>query len=56
MVGSDHDTVWPGTEVVRETVHAVRCKRTGEMIGMKLDGGTCVCPSANECVLHADDR
>lgn len=31
------------------TVHAIRCKLTGEALAMKLDGGTCACPSASEC-------
>lgn len=31
------------------TMHAVRCKKTGISLGMKLDGGTCMCPSADEC-------
>ena len=34
------------------TMHAVRCKKTGEALGMKLDGGSCACPSADECREH----
>jgi hypothetical protein len=33
------------------TIHAVRCKRTGEIIAIQLDGGMCVCRSENECRL-----
>lgn len=31
------------------TTHAVTCKRTGEPLAIKLDGGTCVCPSIDKC-------
>lgn len=34
-----------------DTVHAIRCKKTGMAIATKLDGGTCVCPSAAECIM-----
>lgn len=33
------------------SVHAIRCKLTGEKIGLKLDGAWCACSSANECCL-----
>jgi hypothetical protein len=37
-------------------MHAVRCKKTCEPLAMKLDGGWCVCPSADECREHPQDN
>lgn len=34
------------------TIHARRRKRTGEALANKLDGGACLCPSADECRVH----
>jgi hypothetical protein len=28
----------------RPAVHQIRCKKTGEPLAIKLDGGWCVCP------------
>jgi hypothetical protein len=38
------------------SAHAIRCRRTGEAIASKLDGGVCVCASIAECALHAEPR
>jgi hypothetical protein len=39
-----------------QSIHSIICKRTGEAIAAKLDGGTCACPSAAECRLRDDDQ
>jgi hypothetical protein len=36
--------------------NAIRCKRTGQGIAMKLDGGWCMCPSVDECALMTELR
>src|SRR5712672_4184330 len=36
------------------TSHAVSCKKTGEPLAMKIDGGLCACPSADQCRMHPD--
>lgn len=38
------------------TIHAIRCKKTGEEIAIFLDGRSCACPSADECVMRPAPR
>jgi len=36
------------------TSFQIRCKLNGRGIAMQLNGGYCVCPSANECVMKEE--
>jgi hypothetical protein len=36
------------------SAHAIKCKLNGRGLAMKLGGGWCVCPSANECRMRGE--
>lgn len=31
------------------SVHGIRCRHTGEVVGLRLDGGLCACSSTRVC-------
>lgn len=35
--------------------NAIICKRTGQGVAMKLDGGVCMCPSVDQCALISEE-
>lgn len=35
-------------------MHTIQCRRTGETIATKLDGGYCACATTEACRLHVD--
>lgn len=35
----------------KDARNVIRCKRNGKALAMKLDGGLCVCISADQCIM-----